>query len=227
MHNNKEFTWLWLPIIGILCILPFTPFLDLAISRYFFVKDSGFAKNDSFYLFFYYWGDIPGFFIGVTSLILSVWCYFSRTLISYQFTIFLTALVFMIGPGLIIHFALKETINRPRPVNIEEFGGKQTYRPAYAISLSLPTKNRNKSFPSGHVSMAMMFYPLARGAKFRRNMLLYYFLILFCILLTTFVGLSRIAQGGHYFSDVLASILIMYLTTRGVERMLKTKGKWD
>jgi len=64
----------------------------------------------------------------------------------------------------------------------------------------------NQSFPSGHTAMGWMFLPLLIAVKDRKNMDAIKILISILILgWGLFVGLSRIAIGAHYASDVLFS----------------------
>ena len=72
----------------------------------------------------------------------------------------------------------------------------------------------DQSFPSGHTAMGWMFLPLLIAVKDRKNTdpikILVYILILGWGL---FVGLSRIAIGAHYASDVLFSTMMAAVVT--------------
>jgi len=76
------------------------------------------------------------------------------------------------------------------------------------------------SFPSGHTAMGWMFLPLLIAVKNRKNTdPLRILTILLVVGWGLFVGLSRIAVGAHYASDVLfstgaATIVTIFLYTR-------------
>ena len=76
------------------------------------------------------------------------------------------------------------------------------------------------SFPSGHTAMGWMFLPLLIAVKDRKNTdPLRILTILLVVGWGLFVGLSRIAVGAHYASDVLfstgaATIVTIFLYTR-------------
>lgn len=114
-----------------------------------------------------------------------------------------------LGPGLVVNVVLKDHWGRPRPSTIQEFGGSNTYVPPM-----IPSKqcDDNCSFASGHGALG--FWPvalalLARG-RWRRPALAA------ALAFGVTVGLVRIAQGGHFLSDVVAAALI----TMGISQTL-------
>src|SRR5262249_46594303 len=68
------------------------------------------------------------------------------------FLLFLLA----IGPGLIVNVGFKQNWGRPRPVEVQEFGGDYAFTP---VGSPGPVQKHNSSFPSGHAAIA--FYMLA------------------------------------------------------------------
>ena len=78
----------------------------------------------------------------------------------------------------------------------------------------------NSSFPSGHTAMGWMFLPMLIAVKDRKNSdPLRIVTIILVVGWGLFVGLSRIAVGAHYASDVLfstgaATIVTIFLYTR-------------
>ena len=77
-----------------------------------------------------------------------------------------------------------------------------------------------RSFPSGHTAMGWMFLPMLIAVKDRKNTDPLRILTIFLVIgWGLFVGLSRIAVGAHYASDVLfstgaAGIVTIFLYTR-------------
>ncbi|MDN3020073.1 phosphatase PAP2 family protein [Paenibacillus sp. BSR1-1] len=88
----------------------------------------------------------------------------------------------------------KDVIERPRP----EF--------------SL-IKNHGKSFPSGHILYASMFYGLVLGVIWyvlmkNGNKAMAWFVCLLFVIILSLVGASRVYLGAHYSSDILGGIFL-------------------
>lgn len=117
-------------------------------------------------------------------------------------------LVLALGPGLIVNGLLKEHWGRARPVNCVEFGGSQTFTPAYVFS-----DQGGKSFSSGHAAgsayWVVVALILARGGRRR------YWLGL-AVGYSLLVAWARLAAGGHFFSDILISWFILALLAWGL-----------
>jgi len=103
---------------------------------------------------------------------------------------------FMTVIGIVLGYALKFLVARPRPVDM--------LVESSVINITLPS---SYSFPSGHSLLSLIF-----GFVFLYTLLSYknknknysYFAILFSVL----IGFSRIYLGVHYFTDVLAGWLL-------------------
>jgi len=197
--------------------------IDLTISRYFF--------NDSFstywlWSFLYEFGPIPGDIMVVSALLLLLASFFVKRLVPYRRIYVLLILTLLIGSGLIAHAGLKEHWGRPRPKQITEFGGDYPFFPVYKPNFagSGTPDIILRSFPCGHCTMG--FYFIALGLAFKRlgrrelSLITYGF----AFTLGTLLSLARIAQGGHFFTDTLASLIIMWGTAVILDRMLFKKG---
>jgi lipid A 4'-phosphatase len=116
-------------------------------------------------------------------------------------------LLIAIGPGLIVNLGFKQNWGRPRPHEIQEFGGTYAFTPVG--SPGTVTKG-NSSFPSGHAAIA--FYMMAPGFLASANRPRWS-MILFAggILYGLGMGATRVVQGGHFTSDVLWAGGIVYL----------------
>jgi len=110
--------------------------------------------------------------------------------------------VLILGPGLIANVILKDHWGRARPVHVMSDG--KTFTPALIPSDQCA---RNCSFVSGESSsIYALFFGLAMmGAGWRAIWLGA------GLLLGSMAGLMRMAQGGHYFSDVVFSGVFMAL----------------
>ncbi|TAN73358.1 MAG: phosphatase PAP2 family protein, partial [Magnetospirillum sp.] len=117
----------------------------------------------------------------------------------------LTALA--LGPGLMVNTLLKDNWGRPRPSTIAEFFGPNSYVRALIPSDQCPD---NCSFPSGHAALGFWLVAFAFLAppRWRRPVLAA------ALVFGGLVGLVRIAQGGHFLSDVAFSGAIVVVMTR-------------
>ncbi len=116
-------------------------------------------------------------------------------------------LVVLIGPGLVVNAIMKEYSGRPRPRQLEQFGGHLEHVPP----LTIGEVGRGKSFPAGHASIGFspcLFYFLLR----RRRPWMARSILMGGIALGVTMGYGRIAVGGHFVSDVLWSGFIVFGT---------------
>ena len=122
------------------------------------------------------------------------------------------ALLFVIlsvalGPGLLANTLLKDHWGRARPTQIEAFGGSSHFTPAPLPAAECP---RNCSFVSGHAalgfSLVAFAFLLPAGTARRR-------VIAAALGFGGLVGLVRVAQGGHFLSDVVWAGLLVFGTT--------------
>src|ERR1700733_7568151 len=84
-----------------------------------------------FFDFIYLWGVLPAqliFSVAVISLILSPWIARCKR---YRSICIMLGLTLALGSGFITHSLLKEWWGRPRPRQIVNFGGNQSFRPFY------------------------------------------------------------------------------------------------
>ena len=117
----------------------------------------------------------------------------------WSITFLLTALI--LGPGLLVNTVLKDnSIGRARPVQVENFGGDKQFTPAFVYSGAC---SKNCSFVSGHAAMG--FYFMILGWLFSSRKAFWGGCMVGVVL-----GLTRIAQGGHFFSDVLFAFWAVY-----------------
>lgn len=124
-------------------------------------------------------------------------------------------LLLALVPGLLVNLGLKEHWGRERPVQLERFGGTKTFTPAF-----VPSDQGGRSFSSGHVAAAAWLVAVAAalfglGAPWTRLAALYALL----------VALARIAAGGHFLSDVLTSMLLVWMGYLLLKYLLLVKPK--
>lgn len=139
---------------------------------------------------------IPPIILLVLKLIFPAW----RMPIAHSVVIYLVASL-VIGPGLVANVALKENWGRPRPYQVEQFGGTAHFQPWWRSSSEC---SRNCSFVSGEASLAFwlvapaslappQWRPIAMGGA---------------VVYGATVGGMRMMFGRHFLTDVLFSGVI-------------------
>ena len=115
----------------------------------------------------------------------------------------------LIGPLTIANLGFKDHWGRPRPVAVREFGGDKAFSPPLMRSDQC---ERNCSFVSGEASSiyilcfaAAILFPGAAGVWISAG-----------VLLGSVAGFVRMAEGGHFLSDVIFAGVFMGLTAGAV-----------
>ncbi|MGH6967617.1 MAG: phosphatase PAP2 family protein [Stellaceae bacterium] len=108
-------------------------------------------------------------------------------------------LALALGPGLVVNTVFKDHWGRARPTQIVAFGGSQRFTPAFVPADQCTT---NCSFPAGDPAVGFFLVSaalLVPGLASRR------WAIGGAVAVGAALGLIRLAQGGHFLSDVVAS----------------------
>jgi len=206
---------IWLAFVATSLIFVVFPQIDLWFSRLFYIQGGGFEVNGVWYeRLIYYASEV--LVTLVTLALIALWAY-GRLARSQRLPVRVSGrklavllLVLALGPGLIINWALKEHWGRARPVSLVEFGGAQTFSPAWVIS-----DQHGHSFCSGHAGATFYLIAAALIVPDRRRR----HWVALAAAWGVLVGLTRIASGGHYLSDVLVAffiVLILTLILRGL-----------
>ncbi len=115
------------------------------------------------------------------------------------------------GPVLLVDAGLKNHLGRARPAQIEVFGGSQSFTPAFVPSTQC---ERNCSFVSGHVATSafvVMILGWLGSPRIRQRWLLA------SLGAAAYMGLVRMAMGGHFLSDCLFAWFATYFSLDLVE----------
>jgi lipid A 4'-phosphatase len=196
-----------------------SPQLDLALSALFYRSGEGFYLGEHWPLPWIYRRTYT--FIGIAAVSL-VGSYLYALLPTTKWDhawrgrlIFLM-LSLALGPGLVTNTLLKNHLGRPRPEQIVNFGGSGHY-----VAPLVPSTQcgHNCSFPSGHAASG--FWVITGAwiwARHRRR-----WLLAGCIT-GTIVGLTRIVQGGHFLSDVLGALAVVWLVNAALSRIMLYRG---
>lgn len=131
-------------------------------------------------------------------------------------------LVLAVGAGIIGHGIFKRYWDRPRPKQIEQLGGRYPYIPIYKSYKGKKTDHL-RSLPSGHSTMGFYFYALYFIGRRGGNFKIAYSGLLIGTALGLLLSLARISQGGHFFSDCIASALIMWETAALLDWVFERK----
>jgi len=126
-----------------------------------------------------------------------------RMLIDARAALFLIATL-ALGPGLLTNLLLKDHWGRPRPIDIQQFGGDYRFKPWWDPRGDCPN---NCSFIAGEPSGAFWTLAPAALAPPPLQPLAYGVALAFGVGL----GALRIGAGAHFFSDVVFAGLLTYL----------------
>ncbi len=180
--------------------------LDLSISSRWYHSELGWPWGKNLFCeLIYKYGTWPALGVAIYGLYAFIRSFFDARFKGRRKIFLYLVLVMIIGPGLVVNTALKQQWGRPRPRRIQEFGGKHRYEAPWQMDKSSP----GNSFPSGHASMGFYFLTLhflSRRKGWRKS----FWIGLLAIAWGAVIGLVRIMQGGHFFTDVLWSLAIVW-----------------
>jgi len=110
----------------------------------------------------------------------------------------------VIGPGLLIEGVFKNTVGRPRPVQVEQFGGNQPFHGPFQPG---DDPDSHRSFVSSHAATGfwLMSLGLTAGPVWRRRWLL------IGVVAGAVIGMGRIMQGGHFLSDIIFAFYAVWV----------------
>ncbi|GAA6135754.1 phosphatase PAP2 family protein [Oceaniserpentilla sp. 4NH20-0058] len=190
------------------CLFIVFPQVDLWLSGLFWNGTSGekgFTLNENGFVQFVYWVflHIPKILIPVL-LFMLVLPWFKQSLQPTRKYSGFLLLVLLVGPGIIVHPILKDNWDRPRPRDVQQFGGEREFTPAFIVT---EQPGRNQSFASGHGAMGFFFMAFAWVFRKRRY-------LLGGLVIGAIVSMGRIVQGGHFLSDVVTAGFIVYFTAQ-------------
>jgi len=181
--------------------------LDLRVTQYFYLGGHNFLLVDA------PWANMmrkllyqAAYLLGGLLLLALILKFFKPTMkIRVKFIIYCLA-IFILVPTLLVNTGFKNnSFHRPRPRQIQQFGGTLQFKPAWVVSSECKT---NCSFVCGDCAAVFTlwaFLPFWR----RRAWKFAYGTAVF--LLGSLYGYIRIGQGGHFLSDVVFAALVSYI----------------
>lgn len=178
------------------------PGIDLAASSLFYRPGEGFfLANTAWAQLFYVWSPRLVTLLAIIAGAFALASFGTRWRDLRRPALFMLV-VLAFGPWLSVS-ALKDNWGRARPAQIVEFGGDKRFTPAWVISDQC---DNNCAFVSGHAAGAFSLLAFAWIFPKRRRTWL-----VAGTLWGAHMGLVRMAQGGHFLSDIVFAGLIVYL----------------
>ncbi len=210
--------WLWSALLGfgVLIGLSTITDIDLALSARFYTPDSGWRYAEAWgWRWLFDFGLRPAIVMASGALAVLLGSWFCPAWKAYWRACLVLVLVVALGPGLVVNGILKPYWGRPRPRHVTMLGGTQAYHPWWRPG----GPGSGKSFPSGHAAMG---FATVAGAVLipQRYGRLRHAAIGAALGYGLLMGCGRIVQGGHFFSDVLWSGVIVVLVTHVLSRRL-------
>ena len=180
---------------------------DLRFSAEFFTEEKEwFLAETPPWNWFYEYGVIPGVLLSILSFFTWIYSRTNKALAILRPYLLICALTPIIASALLVNVVLKDHTGRPRPREIKQFSGNWEYLPA--LQTGIP--GRGHSFPCGHCSIA---FTLTSGVVFWRHSRKFAILSLSLgLVFGILMSIARIAQGGHFITDAMWSLGVVWLT---------------
>ncbi len=187
--------------------------LDLVIQGAAWQGEEGWSLGEKQpWKWIYHFGTLPAVVMAVAALAAFLLGLRGGNLAPWSKAAAYLVLCMAIGPGILVNLVLKDHWGRPRPRDVQPFGGDY---PAETVWIADPA-SPGKSFPCGHCTMG--FYFFAPGILLwrlgRRRSALGMFAL--AVGLGLLLGIARVLQGGHFASDVLWGAGICWLVALGL-----------
>ena len=192
--------------------------LDISLEQHFYRQGVWVGRVANPWRFLYRFGVLPAYLCAGGALVVLVAGFFSVRAAAYRKGALFFLLLLALGPGLMVNTVFKDHWGRPRPSQLQVFGGaeKMPYHQVWERGES----GQGHSFPSGHASAA--FYLIVPYFVLRRRARGYALLALAGgIGYGLFMGVARMAQGGHFPSDVLWAGGMVYLVGMALSHLLR------
>lgn len=191
---------------------------DLAWQRAFFDAESAsWARGEGeFWLFLYQFASLPVLVICSVAIGFLVARFRWTSLRAWRRVSWYALSLLLIGPGIITNLWMKGTWGRPRPRDLEEFGGRHLYEPVFGLDFT----GDGKSFPCGHATMGFYFLGLFFLLRNRYPRCAWISLAL-SMGWGMLIGYTRMLQGGHFATDVIWAAGVMWWTAAGLAMLFR------
>lgn len=192
--------------------------LDMVFQNLFWDKEGGFWKyaGTRWVQWVYGAGVLPALVVGVPALCLLLFGIGRPDLAVYRKVSGYLLAVLLLGSGVVANLLLKGLWGRPRPSQVEDFGGKYPFEPV----LLYDHLSDGKSFVCGHATMGFFFFAVALVIP-RKYVGWRTVTMVFALALGALLGWVRMAQGGHFFSDVIWAGGVMWVMAWGLFHLFR------
>lgn len=181
--------------------------LDVRLGSLFFSPEAGWKyATATLFSLLYDYGEWPGLLLSIMAAAVLGTSFFVNNLSRFRKPAVFIVLLLVIGPGFVVNGFLKYYGGRPRPRDVAVFAGTQPFH-------KLGEKGeagQGYSFPSGHASMGFFLgapYFILRKSSRRWA----FFWLLLGLTAGAGIGVARMAQGGHFASDIVWAWGIVHL----------------
>lgn len=185
------------------------PNIDITIASYFYdnTTNSFIGNSSSLLTFLHYAARVVPIVISILGILFLMLIIVKGFKFKYKKELLYLLVCLWVGPGIIVNVFFKDNWGRPRPVMVKELGGEKVFQQPFVISKQC---HKNCSFVCGDASIGfwlMAFVPLI--ATFRRRLAM----LGVSMIAGGSLGLMRMSQGGHFFSDVIFCGIFIYIST--------------
>ena len=216
---GNEARWIWAALFFCVAAFAKVPSLDLMVSQQLYTPGVGFVHaQDALVLASYDWTPVIGRSVLAALVVLALMGPILARLMRRQGWGNLAAqclgpwrrmaavavLCGVLGPGLVVEVWLKNTVGRPRPVQVADFGGDQ---PFHGVLQQGSDPATHRSFVSSHAAAGfwLLSLGLTAGPVWKRRWLLV------GLVTGSLIGLGRMLQGGHFLSDIIFSFYAVWI----------------
>jgi lipid A 4'-phosphatase len=206
---NRKLLFFGLPVavLTLMTILIAVTGADMKVSAVFHQPNGWPIGDEQPWRFFYRYGYYPAYILAGASLGLLIATFIKPAWAGFRKYAAFMVLLLLLGPGLLVNTVFKDHWGRPRPREITQSGGTKQFHHPWERGEA----GNGRAFPSGHGAsafyLAMPFFALHRR-KPRVAAWIYAGGMLYGVMM----GIARIAQGGHFVSDILWAWGVVHLT---------------
>ena len=212
----------WALIVGGIALVAFVsaPKIDLAVAHAFYLGNHQFVGKKFLLIPVIRWVFIIFFYlvcavtlVGLVKTIRTGKAWLDLGLNKWLFV----TLCLITGPLLVTNIGFKDHWGRARPRDVIEFNGTKAFSGPFPPAAQC---EHNCSFVSGEASSTfiVLFAAALLFAPYSRK------LVALGIVLGALTGLMRMAQGGHFLSDVIFAGVFMAITAAGLKIAFETLG---
>jgi lipid A 4'-phosphatase len=191
------------------------PELDRMAAASFHGPDGFLLRGNALFDFVHDYIGVLAWLIALAGLLVAIAGRWASRLAPWRRSAAFVLLVLLLGPGLVVNAVLKDNWGRARPGHLVEFGGERQFTPAWVISDQCPN---NCSFVCGDASIGFSLIAMTFIARRPRPWLTA------TLTLGGALGLMRMAQGGHFLSDVIFSFYAVWFTAWALHWLMERTG---